>query len=74
MTTPWAANHAWARSRNPAAVSRARDDLQQAKATVTTGYAGEPDLLGQMVSNVEIAQSVLAEMEVKAKKPPRTGS
>lgn len=46
------------------AVVTAKEELLQAKATVTTGYNGEPDLLGTMESIVQVTDSILEEMRV----------
>jgi len=47
------------------ALFAAKEELQKAKATVTTGYAGEEDLLKTMDDIVVTAQSVLDEMKTK---------
>lgn len=44
------------------ALAEAKDALQEAKGTVTTGYRGERELLNQMESIEMLSQSVLAEM------------
>lgn len=51
------------------ALIRAKEDLQQAKATVTTGYNGESDLYDAMESIQLIASTVQNEMEKKRKRP-----
>jgi hypothetical protein len=50
------------------ALTRAKEDLQQAKATVTTGYSGEADLYETMDSIVLVADTVRTEMASKQKK------
>jgi len=49
------------------ALTRAKEELQQAKATVTTGYAGEPDLLQTMEAILAYAESLKSEMTSKLK-------
>jgi hypothetical protein len=44
------------------ALAEAKDALQEAKGTVTTGYSGDLDLLGQMESITTLSNSVLGEM------------
>lgn len=44
------------------ALAEAKDALQEAKGTVTTGYRGDRELLGEMESIEMLSQSVLAEM------------
>ncbi|MHB2025111.1 MAG: hypothetical protein ACYCPQ_00525 [Elusimicrobiota bacterium] len=53
------------------ALTRAKDDLQQAKATVTTGYLGEQDLSDTMNEIVQYAEVLKAEMDQRSKKPAR---
>lgn len=53
------------------ALARSKDDLQEAKATVTTGYDGAADLLEQMESILEIAISVRDEMKLRLPKRRR---
>jgi len=53
------------------ALTRAKEDLQQAKATVTTGYSGEPDLHDTISDIVQVAESIKAEMELIRKRLPR---
>ena len=53
------------------ALVTAKEELLQAKATVTTGYDGEPDLLETMESIVQVSNSVLEEMRTKTKTPTR---
>lgn len=53
------------------ALTRAKDDLQQAKATVTTGYMGEQDLSDTMNEIVQYAEALKGEMDQKSKKPSR---
>ncbi len=45
------------------ALTRAKEDLQQAKATVTTGYAGEEDLFEVMESVILVSETIKSEME-----------
>lgn len=49
------------------ALVRAKDALQEAKATVTTGYKGEGDMLRVMDGLLDLAQSIADEMHRKAK-------
>ncbi len=51
-------------------LAQAKDALQEAKATVATGYKGDPDLLVQMESIGTLTKSLLEEMQekVRAKK------
>lgn len=56
------------------ALTGAKEDMQQAKATVLTGYSGEADLLDTASAIVEIAVSVKSEMEGKTKKSARERS
>jgi len=49
------------------ALVRAKDALQEAKATVTTGYKGEKEMLRMMSGLLELAQSISDEMRKKAK-------
>ena len=49
------------------ALVRAKDALQEAKATVTTGYKGERDMLGVMDGLLDLARSIAEEMHRKAK-------
>jgi hypothetical protein len=44
------------------ALAEAKDSLQEAKGTVTTGYRGERELLGQMESITTLSDSILIEM------------
>ena len=44
------------------ALAEAKDALQEAKGTVTTGYRGDRELLSQMESIELLARSVLTEM------------
>lgn len=53
------------------ALARAKEDLLQAKATVTTGYAGESDLYDLVVDIVSVVETIRAEMETKLKRPAR---
>lgn len=48
-------------------ITRAKDELQQAKATVTTGYNGEEDLYETVKDIVTYAKSILDEIEEKRK-------
>ena len=50
------------------ALVEAKNALQEAKATVTTGYKGEKDMLRVMESIQELAQSISDEMRAKAAK------
>lgn len=45
------------------ALTRAKEDVQQAKATVTTGFSGERDLLEIMDDILRVAATVKSEME-----------
>ena len=47
------------------ALTRTKDDLQQAKATVTTGYLGEQDLSDTMNEIVQYAEALKAEMAAR---------
>lgn len=49
----------------------AKEELQQAKATVTTGYAGDEDSYHMMQDIQEIAKTIHAEMKPKYTKPAR---
>ena len=49
------------------ALVRAKDSLQEAKATVTTGYKGEKEMLRVMDSLIDLAKSISEEMHRKAK-------
>lgn len=49
------------------ALVRAKDALQEAKATVTTGYKGEKDMLEVMVGVLNLAKTISSEMDTKAK-------
>jgi hypothetical protein len=49
------------------ALVRAKDALQEAKATVTTGYKGEKEMLGMMEGLLDLARSISDEMHKKAK-------
>src|SRR5579864_2979195 len=53
------------------ALVTAKEELLQAKATVTTGYNGEIDLLETMETIVQVSDSVLAEMREMTKTPSR---
>ena len=48
------------------ALAQAKDALQEAKGTVTTGYRGDKDLMSQMESIGTLATSLLAEMRTIA--------
>jgi hypothetical protein len=50
------------------ALTRAKEDLQQAKATVTTGYVGEEDLLQVMENIILVSDTIKSEMEAKRKR------
>ncbi len=47
------------------ALTRAKEELQQAKSTVTTGYKGEADLIETTREILEYAQSIQLEMKLK---------
>lgn len=47
------------------ALTRAKEELQQAKATVTTGYKGETDLVDTTREILAYAQSIQLEMKLK---------
>jgi hypothetical protein len=49
------------------ALIRAKDALQEAKATVTTGYKGEKDMLRVMDGLLDLTRSIAEEMHRKAK-------
>lgn len=49
------------------ALVRAKDALQEAKATVTTGYKGEKEMLRVMDGLIDLAKSISEEMHKKAK-------
>ncbi|MEK6777537.1 MAG: hypothetical protein AABY87_11785 [bacterium] len=49
------------------AMTRAKDSLQEAKATVTTGYKGEKETLRVMEDILNVAKSISDEMHKKAK-------
>lgn len=49
------------------ALVRAKDALQEAKATVTTGYKGEKEMLRVMDGLIDLAKSISEEMHRKAK-------
>jgi len=55
------------------ALTRSREDLREAKATVTNGYSGENDLFEIITEIVPVAESIRKEMEEKrqAKAPGR---
>lgn len=56
-------------SRFEEALAQAKDALQEAKGTVTTGYKGNRELLGQMESIGTLATSLLGEMrEIASRK------
>lgn len=55
------------------ALIRAKDNLQQAKGTVTTGYSGEEDLSMQIDEILLIAQKIKEEMESKPFSKSRKG-
>lgn len=50
------------------ALGRAREDLREAKSTVTNGYSGEPDLLDVIQQIVLEADSIQEDMDRKRKK------
>lgn len=51
-------------------MTRAKEDMQQAKATVTTGYAGEEDLFRVMENIILVSETTKSEMEAKRKRSP----
>lgn len=51
------------------ALAKAKEELLQAKATVTTGYSGEPELLETIENIVLVAETIKAEMALKRKTP-----
>jgi hypothetical protein len=56
-------------------LAQAKDALQEAKETVTTGYKGNKELLDQMFSLETLASSLLAEMrEIASRKCRRFGA
>ena len=46
---------------------KAKDALQEAKATVTTGYKGEKEMLRMMEGLLELVNSIAEEMRKKSK-------
>ncbi|MCX5784599.1 MAG: ParB N-terminal domain-containing protein [Elusimicrobia bacterium] len=46
-------------------LTRAKEDLQQAKATVTTGYSGEQDLYDTIKDILAYAETIKSEMDAK---------
>ena len=54
------------------AVAAAKSELQQAKATVTTGYSGATDLMDEMDAIMKLATSIVSEMRL-IQKGPRKG-
>jgi len=52
------------------ALTGAKEELQQAKGTVTTGYSGEEDLYAIIEDILLYAETIKAEMETKRKKSP----
>ena len=52
-------------------LTRAKEDLQQAKGTVTTGYAGEQDLHDTIKDILAYAETIKSEMESKSGKAGR---
>ena len=53
------------------ALSSAKEELQKVKATVTTGYKGEQNLLETMEGIAATAETILAEMKDKREAPAR---
>jgi hypothetical protein len=51
------------------ALAVAKDALQEAKGTVTTGYKGDVEMLEQMGTIILLAESIEAEMKNMAKRP-----
>jgi hypothetical protein len=45
------------------ALTRAKEELQQAKATVTPGFTGEPDLYETMGDIIQVAETIRTEMD-----------
>jgi hypothetical protein len=56
------------------ALVRAKEDLQQAKATVTTGFSGEPDLRQVIDDILQVGTTIRSEMQnyVQGRKRPRS--
>jgi ParB/Sulfiredoxin domain len=50
------------------ALTSAKEELQQAKATVTTGYTGEEDLFETIKEIMEYARTIIDEMSTKRRK------
>lgn len=55
------------------ALTSAKEELLQAKATVTTGYHGEPDLFHVAEDILEVAQALNEEMRRRANSPRKDG-
>jgi len=53
------------------ALTRAKEELQQAKATVTTGFGGEADLFETIEDIIQVAGTVRTEMENLVRSPRR---
>ena len=53
------------------ALTLAQEQLQNAKATVTTGYRREDDLMSMMEAILLIAETIDSEMKAKAESLPR---
>src|SRR5258708_13288 len=51
------------------ALARAKEELLQAKATVTTGYSGESELFETMENIILVADTIRSEMAAKKKAP-----
>jgi hypothetical protein len=58
-------------SRFREALTRAKEDLLQAKATVTTGFSGSVDLLELVADILQVANSIQREMEASRKSGAR---
>lgn len=55
------------------ALTSAKVELQNAKATVTTGYGGEEDLMEIALDITSVAESIMREMEEKRERPDTQG-
>lgn len=53
------------------ALTRSREDLREAKATVTNGYSGDDELYEVIIEIVPVAESIRAEMEAEREGLPR---
>lgn len=61
------------RTRFRESLSSAKEELLQAKATVTTGYSGEPDLFYVAEDILAVAQEMTEEMRRRFSKPRKDG-